>query len=453
MKQYRTLSELNIELRDVLKDIYEEPVWLVAEVAELNQNRNGHCYLELIEKCEQGNSVIARCRATIWAHSFRIIRSYFESVTRQQLTAGIKILINVTVEFHEVYGLSLNIKDIDPVYTLGDLAQKRQQIIDQLKSDGIFEMNQELVFPDVPKRIAIISSPTAAGYGDFVDQLENNAYGFKFQHKLYAAQMQGENAAGSIISALELVYVHEEVYDVVVIIRGGGAQADLFCFDNYELAANITQFPLPVVTGIGHDRDETIVDLVANRACKTPTAVATLLVDCFLERAAEIGATNERLKDLCEGLFRNENSLLKEQAARLQLRTNQLLNHQRANLIEKRLLLKQSAEGMIGRKRLVVEQHQKSAKDTLKLLLEEKEQLEVLRKRTEETIFGAMSKERERLKMLEHTCRLLDPKNILKRGYSLTYLDGVLVKSTNDLKKDDVIVTHLGDGTIESTIN
>ncbi|HRX13343.1 MAG TPA: exodeoxyribonuclease VII large subunit, partial [Draconibacterium sp.] len=225
MEQKLTLFELNEQVKESLAKAFPSTVWVIAEISELKENRNGHCYLELIEK--QGTEIIARSRATIWSYTYRMLKPYFETTTGQFFTQGIKILVQVSVEYHASFGLSLNIRDIDPVYTVGDMAMQRREIINRLQLQGVFEMNKELQLPFVPQKIAVISSATAAGFQDFMNQLENNDFGFKFYTKLFQATMQGSDAVPTIINALERIYEYEDFFDAVVIIRGGGATADL----------------------------------------------------------------------------------------------------------------------------------------------------------------------------------------------------------------------------------
>ena len=276
------LSELNKSIKSAVSDAFPSAVWVIGEISELKVNHAGHCYMELIEKDEKTDTINARARAVIWSSKYGILRSYFETSTSYRLEQGIKILVLVRIEFHEVYGLSLNISDIDPSYTLGDQEKKRLEIIRMLKEDGIFTMNKELPFPLVPQKIAVISSATAAGYRDFQDQIDNNPYGYRFSCVLFQSVMQGQQAESSLISSLERVFSLEHLFDAVVIVRGGGSKADLACFDNYELASHIAQFPLPVLTGIGHEQDESVADLVAYQQLKTPTAVAEFLIDRIL---------------------------------------------------------------------------------------------------------------------------------------------------------------------------
>lgn len=282
--QELTLFELNLQIKKALEQL-ESSYWVIAEIGQIQVNQSGHCYLELVQK--ENTQVIAKARATIWAYTYRNISAWFERIAGSSLTVGMKILANAKVEFHEVYGLSLNIKDIDPSYTLGEREKARQEVIQQLEKDGVMEMNKGLTLPLVPQKIAIISAESAAGYGDFINQLKNNLYGYKIHRTLYQSVMQGPKASESIISALHQIHKSNEV-DLVVIIRGGGSQLDLDCFDDYELCNHIAQFPLPVLTGIGHERDTTIADMVAHTQLKTPTAVAEFILQGFISFQTQI---------------------------------------------------------------------------------------------------------------------------------------------------------------------
>ena len=288
-----SLFDLNNRVRRVLKDQFAEPLWITAEIASVLENRSGHCYLELVDKCEEEENPVAVAKGTIWAFTYRMLKPYFETTTGRRLEKGMKVLIQAEVVFHELYGFSLNIKDIDPTFTIGDIERTRREIIEQLEQEGIIDMNQNLEMPLLPKNVAVISSPTAAGLGDFLDQLHNNSYGYKFHVKLFPAVMQGEKTTESVIAALDRIYEYEELFDVVVIIRGGGGQADLGSFDSYDMAANVAQFPLPVIAGIGHERDETIVDRVAFVRVKTPTAAAAFLIERFQDFEARIDELKE----------------------------------------------------------------------------------------------------------------------------------------------------------------
>jgi len=325
MEEKATLFDLNKRIRNSIEQTFPDSYWVIAEISELKINNSGHCYLELIEKDPDQDKIIARARATIWAYTFRMLKPYFETASGISLDKGIKILVKAKVIFHEQYGLSLNILDIDPGYTLGDMERKRQKALRQLENDGVLEMNKQIPFPIAPQRIALISSETAAGYKDFMNQLLSNSYGFKYYVKLFPAIMQGDEAIQSNIKALDNIYLHLDFFDIVVIIRGGGSKSDLSCFDNYNLAYHITQFPIPVLTGIGHEQDISIADLAAHTKLKTPTAVAGFIIkqtnslDQYLEKlqTTAISLVNdclqnkqEQIVDLSRKLVRIGNNVL-----------------------------------------------------------------------------------------------------------------------------------------------
>lgn len=312
------LVELNSFVKKLIAD-NTQPQWITAEISEVNEHYSGHCYLELIEKDDADEHIIAKAKAVIWSFTYRMIKPYFETTTHERLMAGMKVLVKVEVSFHEAYGYSLVIKDIDPPYTLGDMARKRALIIQQLYAEGVMDLNKEIDLPLLVQRIAVISSPGAAGYTDFCNQLHGNAFGFVFYHRLFAAVMQGTETEASIINALEAVYEHKELFDVVVIIRGGGATSDLSWFDNYNIAYHCTQFPLPILSGIGHDKDVSVVDMVAHTSLKTPTAVAQFLVDCMQQTESNLHTVKEEIINYTE-------QALESWQQRLQLVTLQLPN-------------------------------------------------------------------------------------------------------------------------------
>ena len=289
-----TLRQLNLMVRDAIEMQMPDEYWVEAELSECRE-RGGHCYMELIEKEEQTNTPVARASAKCWRQTWQMLQPHFERITDQPLHAGLKVLLRVYAQYHEAYGFSWIVTDIDPTYTIGDMARKRQEIIRQLKEEGVFDLQRELCIPMFAQRIAVISAAGAAGYGDFCRQLEDNEYGLKFEATLFPAIMQGEQVEQSIIDALEKIYSAINSYDVVVIIRGGGATADLSGFDTLALAENVAQFPLPIITGIGHDRDESILDMVSNTRVKTPTAAAALLIDNLRQVLTRIDNAQQRV--------------------------------------------------------------------------------------------------------------------------------------------------------------
>ena len=289
------LLALQEQVKRHLEDHFFESVWLQAEISELKQNPSGHCYLTLVEKDPRSNALLARASAVVWASTWRMVKPYFEAQTGRTLAPGLSVLVRVQVSYSVLYGLSLVIYDIDPSFTVGELELARQRTIARLEAEGMFDMNAQLSLPLLPRRLAVVSSPTAAGWRDFRRQLEGNEYGFRFRLQLFPAVMQGDAAPESIIGALDQIAAEADSFDAVLILRGGGGAMDLVCFDDYELAVNVAQFPLPVLTGIGHDHDFHIVDMVAHTHVKTPTALADWLLDRFSGEAWRLDTLVQRL--------------------------------------------------------------------------------------------------------------------------------------------------------------
>lgn len=283
-----TLYSLNNMVRCAVNEGMPMRYWVTGELSEVREASNGHCYIELVQRDEAADELVAKARGTIWSRVYTLLRPYFLEQTGQPFAAGLKVLLQVTVGFHELYGYALDVCDIEPAYTIGDMARRKQMVIKRLADEGVIDLNKELPFPLLPQRVAVISSSAAAGYGDFCDQLKSNKYGFVFYTKLFPAPMQGNGVEQGIIEALDCIAQNVDFWDVVVIIRGGGATSELSCFDTYDLANNCAQFPLPIITGIGHQRDESVLDIVAHTRAKTPTAAAELLVHAMAVQAAAI---------------------------------------------------------------------------------------------------------------------------------------------------------------------
>ncbi|MBN2167133.1 MAG: exodeoxyribonuclease VII large subunit [Marinilabiliaceae bacterium] len=448
-----SLYSLCKNIKESIAEKYWESIWVIAEISDIKVNPNGHCYLELIEKNSNSDQIIARIKATIWSYTFKLLKPYFETSTGQQLTAGIKVLIRVNIEFQEVYGLSLNIKDIDPNYTLGDLAQRRQLIINQLKEEGVFEMNKQLKSPDVIQKIAIISSPTAAGYEDFVNQLDKNPFGYCFYHKLYPAIMQGEKAEESIINALEQIYQHENIFDAVAIIRGGGSTTDLLCFDSYILALNIAQFPLPVLTGIGHERDTSITDMVSHLQLKTPTAVAEYLINHNHQFSLKLEEYKEIAYSILEESLYNEKEKLRDLANSFQPRILKHLSKQNIKILRYKDLLKYTAEQTTKKNLTTI--HRKA--ETLASLSIQKInnahfQLQHHQKNLKRGSYHRIKDETHKILSFENQNHLNDPLVVLKKGYSITYQNGKIIKDPNNVIKGQDLTTILHQGTITSIV-
>jgi len=409
MRNIISLAELQAGIQETLKKYYSGPFWIIAEISEVSENMSGHCYLDLVEKDKDSDTILAKSRATIWAFTYRMLKPYFETTTGQPLKRGMKILVQAGVEHHPVYSLSLNIKDIDPAYTLGEAERRRKEIILRLEKEGVIGMNRELPLPLVPQKIAVISSGSAAGYRDFMEQLGNNPYGYMFYARLFPALMQGEKAAESIIASLDAIHQSGFDFDLVVILRGGGARADLDCFDSYELAYYVTQFPVPVITGIGHEQDDTITDLVANTKLKTPTAVAGFLVDALLDFESQLEARRRRIIQACEGHLVNK---------RLRL---QLLGQKIASVSDKRLSL---LNGSIIRLSAGMKHH----------------------------VSALLEKQRSLIDKLDRIATYVDPAQVLRLGYSISRKDGKAIRDASRLSKGDIIETTLSKGRVKSSV-
>lgn len=404
-----SLLELNALVRRSLEQCLPDEYWIQAELSDVRSNTTGHCYLEFVQKDPRSNSLVAKARGMIWNNIYRLLKPYFEEATGQLFVSGIKVLVKVTVQFHELYGYSLTVLDIDPTYTLGDMARRRREILLQLEEEGVLTLNKELEMPLLPQRIAVVSSATAAGYGDFCHQLKHNSGGFFFYTELFPALMQGNQVEESVLDALARVNARIDDFDVVVIIRGGGATSDLSGFDTYLLAAACAQFPLPIVTGIGHERDDTVLDSVAHTRVKTPTAAAELLIHQVTEVA-------EHLEDL---------------SARVQQGAYALLEQE-----QRRLVTIQA--------RIPVLVHRKLSEARFFLLTTRKDLTQVT--------FALLSRHRHRLELLQQRIMDASPDKLLKRGYSITLKDGKAVTDASSLKTGDELVTRLSKGEVYSVV-
>jgi exodeoxyribonuclease VII large subunit len=430
-KEELSLSELAGRIKKAIAGHFPDTYWIRAETSDVRMNASGHCYLELIEKNEHSGQISARIRASIWASTFYKVKYAFEYATGQAFSSGIKILVKVKVEYHEVYGFNINILDIDPTYTIGDLVRKRNDILRRLQEDGVLGMNRELPFPTLPRRIAVISSQTAAGYGDFINQLEGNHAGYVFYHRLFPAVMQGEKTEASIIAALESIFNHVDHFDTVTIIRGGGATSELSCFDSYDLAAHCAQFPLPILTGIGHDRDETVLDFVAFKMLKTPTAVAEYLIACMDAAAEILAGLRQDILSASTDRISKEKKRLQSHAIRLPAIVLNRLDRSKAALsvIEKQLPIKLESRINRERNRLL------SAQNSIRMNATKR-----------------IADSKHFLQLTEQFIRMASPDYNLKRGYSLTLRNGIIVKRAAALSSGDEITTRFIDGDIDSII-
>lgn len=448
-----SLFQLNAKIKKTIHGAFADTYWVVAEISEIREVRNGHCYIELIEKDEKTEQIIAKSRANIWAYTYRIIKPYFYQAAGQNLVGGLKILLRVSIDFQEVYGFSLNVRDIDPNYTLGDMAQKKQAILNKLTEEGVIDMNKELQIPLVPQKIAVISSPTAAGYEDFCNQLTGNNFGYQFYLKLFPAVMQGDQTEASVTAALDRIYEYEDVFDVVVIIRGGGSTSDLMCFDNYWIAYNVAQFPLPVLSGIGHERDETVVDYVAHTHLKTPTAVAEYLLELVSDFDNRLQNLKDNVVSSTRGILSEHKLLFERSSNRFKpLVSNSLLieNNKLSRVVHQiGAISSRFLESKNSQLNLTVEKI-KSA--TNNIIHEQQTYLTQTPIRLSARLKFFITNKESELLLLQKTNSLLDPQNILKKGYSITYRNGKSVKNAEELKAGDVISTQLKDGSVSSIV-
>jgi len=453
MTEKLSLTELQLIIRDSLYLTLPEAYWVIAEISELKENYAGHCYLELIEKHPDEKNVRARVKAIIWSNRYRFLRAFFENSTGESLREGLKILIKIKVEYHELYGLSLIISDIDPAFTIGEMAMKRQLVIKKLEQEGVFSMNKELDFPIVPQRIAIISSKNAAGYSDFINHLRGNSVGYVFYSALIETSMQGTETEQGVISALDKIALNAHLFDLTVIIRGGGSQTDLSWFDNYNIAYHVTQFPLPVITGIGHDKDISVTDMVAYRSLKTPTAVADFLID-------SVAATDNHIIEMSSEIIGSSKIIIEKNRNRIDTSGNKLFPLTKIILsaIKDKLSGKIIEIINIGKEytfkagRIPANQESRLT-STAKSFSYGKEM--VLRRNSQNLITGTrnlMSMNNMMLKGLESSLTLLNPENVLQRGYSITSINGLILKNSDKVEQNDLIDTQLYKGSLSSRV-
>ena len=430
MNRALSLFELNSLVREAIEEYVTDEYWVEAELASAHES-GGHCYMELIQKEDGSNTPIARASARCWRSTWALLKPHFERETGQTLRGGLKVLLQVYPQFHENFGFSWIVTDIDPTYTLGDMARRRQEIIRRLKEEGVFDLNKELELPLFAQRIAVISSDSAAGYGDFCKQLSENKQGFKFAVELFSAVMQGEQVEQTVIAALNEINERREDFDCVVIIRGGGSTSDLSGFDTRALAENVANFPLPVITGIGHDRDESVLDMVSHTRVKTPTAAAAFLI--------------EHLQDVYSLIVEAEEDVIRCVTDRLQkerLRIDRLIE----------LLPKQLAAFLTAQHARLGRLIELLPRQTAACLTSQRGNLDLLAATMRSVLERRMLRENHRMELLEHRVDAVNPEKLLQRGYSITRSNGRVVRSPEQLKAGDEIETTMEKGTIKSVV-
>lgn len=407
--QALTLYELTSQVRSLIEEGMESTYWVQGELMEGRQGYGGHFYGELVEKSDISGSVVARARITIWARTYNILALRFHEETGQSLRAGMKVLMKVKATFSELYGFSLNVLDIDGTYTLGDMARRRQEILKRLTQDGIIDDNRTLPLPRLLQRIAVVSSASAAGYGDFCRHLQENEWQLHFHVQLFPAIMQGQHVPESIAAALSEIADQAELWDAVVIIRGGGATSDLSDFDSYPLASCIAQHPLPIITGIGHDRDETVLDYVAHTAVKTPTAAAAFFIEHQLQQLSLLHDLQRRIPTAAHSLLQR--------------------GEQRLSLLRQRLPAMASMR--------VQREQQRLSRVTMMLPVMAR---------------GELQQHRHKLELLEQKLKGMDPELLLSRGYSITLANGRILTHASQTAPGNRIVTRMLGGDIISEV-
>jgi exodeoxyribonuclease VII large subunit len=453
MKERLSLSELQLIIKDSLYMALPDTYWVVAEISEIKENYAGHCYIELVEKHPDEKNVKARIKAVIWNKRYRFLKAFFENVTGEELKEGMKILVRAKVEYHEIYGLSLVISDIDPSFTMGEMALKRQMIIKRLEEEGVFTMNRELTFPMIPQRVAVISSRNAAGYTDFINHLKKNSYGYVFYTALFDTVMQGTETEESVINSLDRIAEKAAIFDVVAIIRGGGSVSDLSWFDNYNIAYHITQFPLPVLTGIGHEKDLSVTDMVAFQSLKTPTAVADHLTD-------SIASTESRLKEISNEIAEISGQIIEDSQSQLEtfrmklIPLAKLLVSDQKEYLSGRIieLINLGKEYIAGAGLIPAAQKSKLISATGYYSAKKNNLIVNNRIGLIDKTISFLGKMRERNAEMECRLRILDPSAVLKRGYTITSLKGMIIRSSNEVAGDEIIDTRFSDGSIKSKV-
>lgn len=425
-----SLFELNRLVRQVVEIDLPNQYWVQAELSEIREVR-GHCYMELIQKDEFSNTPVAKASAKCWKNTWMMVRPNFERVTGQMLHPGMKVLLCVGASFHEAYGFSWIVTDIDPTFTLGDMARKRQEIIKTLKAEGVFDLQKELQLPMFAQCIAVISSENAAGYGDFCNQLADNEYGFKFRTQLFPAIMQGEQVEQSVITALNRINEYVDDFDAVVIIRGGGATSDMSGFDTLALAENVANFPLPIITGIGHERDESVLDMISNTRVKTPTAAAAFLIDNLATVYNMLVSSQDLIVNKVKQRMEVEKMRISKLAGNIPALFSVVKTRQQSRL--NHLMDSLSAS-------------------TMRRLADQRHHIDIIAQSIQPLTDRRLTKERYHLQLLNQRVEAVNPERLLKRGYSITLHQGKSVRDPNELKHGDEIETRVEKGSFIAII-
>ncbi|MFI3322235.1 MAG: exodeoxyribonuclease VII large subunit [Rikenellaceae bacterium] len=447
-----TLYKLQQKVKGLLKSSFTSGVWVVAEIAQINIASTGHCYIELIERNDTTQSLVAKCSATLWRGSVDAVFRRFLSATGYQISSGMKILAHVDVSYHELYGLSLNINDIDPSYTLGELEMARRATIKRLTDDGDMERNRSIPFPTLPQRVAVISSEKAAGFGDFMDELLLNEYNYSFEVELFNSIMQGNDAEQSIISAFSSIYNRYEEFDVIVIIRGGGSSTDLSCFDSYALSKTASYSPLPIISGIGHDRDSSILDMLTAVSLKTPTAVARYLIDKVLDCETALNELEEYFKDIFLTELKFQQDKILSASHELKMRVDGMVKENSIYLGKVEQQLHYGVKIATERELRVNDNYYNRLKGVRDRIKESEKRIssnfDVLNFRAKFALDSAV----KTIELQRVQIDGFNPKNIFKLGYSLAKIRGKAIRSVSEVEKGDNIDVNFNDGVVKAAI-
>jgi exodeoxyribonuclease VII large subunit len=453
MAEKLSLTELQLIIKDSLYLALPDMYWITAEVSEIKENYAGHCYLELIEKHPDEKNVRARAKAIIWNNRYRFLKSLFVNITGEPLRAGMKVLVRIKVEYHELYGLSLVISDIDPSFTIGEMAMKRQMVIRRLEEEGVFLMNKELEFPFVPQRIAVISSKSAAGYSDFIRHLNDNSYGYVFYTALFETIMQGTETEQSVISALDRIAANSEIIDVVAILRGGGSQSDLSWFDSYNIAYHVTQFPIPVITGIGHEKDMSVTDMVAFQSLKTPTAVADHLIRCVADAENQLNEMSSGIAENTKLIIEKYRDINESFKIKLIPVVRLMISNQKEKLSNRIIEIINFGKKYIARAGLSpANQSSKLVSAAGSYIMSKKTTIDRNRDDLVSLTLNSIKNRKIRTAGFENSLNILNPENVLKRGYTITTKKGMILRSAGLVAVDDIIETRFSDGTAKSKV-
>jgi exodeoxyribonuclease VII large subunit len=453
MTEKVSLTELQLIIKDSLYLALPDMYWVLAEIAEIKENSTGHCYLELVEKHAEEKNVRARAKAIIWSSRYSFLKSFFENITGESLRDGLKILVKVQVEYHEIYGLSLIISDIDPSYTIGEMAMKRQVIIRRLEEEGVFTMNKEVDFPAVAQRIAVISSKNAAGYSDFINHLTGNSKEYVFYTLLIETVMQGIETEQSLIRALDKIALNSDKFDLVVIIRGGGSQTDLSWFDNYNIAYYVTQFPLPIITGIGHEKDLSVTDMVAFQSLKTPTAVADYIIDCMSKTENHLFELSSSVTEIAKMIIEQNRKLIDSFRMKLIPVARLMMSDIKEELSGRIIEIINIGKEYIVRAGLLPANQRSRLQSAVRSCSAVRDS--DIKRNLHELIHltsGTLKRNSNNIKVLENRLETLRPENVLRRGYTITSSNGKILKSKKEVIQGELIDTQFSDGSVSSRV-